>query len=348
MPEYCMLSPHAPPVADKTTIDTASGSATQALYRAAVGSLNTDYYLPIFSGFETTEKLAFRWNTAAGLYTLNWMVFRRLWGAALTYASTLAGGTLLFFGLSRLVFHLSAEIELALAIAMLSISVVVPGFFGNAWLHAHCRQRMAQALSHTTSLQQACDHLLIQSSSKKRFLGIILINVMAMIMVAVPLLIRPEGAATIKPPTLPALDSAPVTQTPHLPGASPVLPAVLNSEPVQALDPAPTPLLPQPQSPPLPPPPPLLALPEATPLQTHPPSATSYYINVGLFANMDNAERAHQRLKAAGLSVTTETLNMSKGRRSRVRVGPFPTRSEADEAARSIRKLELDAVVGKI
>lgn len=80
MPEYCMPSSPAPPVADKTTLDMSKESAIQALYRATIGPLNIDDYLPFFSDFEATVNRALRWNTAAGLYTLNWMVFRRLWG----------------------------------------------------------------------------------------------------------------------------------------------------------------------------------------------------------------------------------------------------------------------------
>ena len=100
MPEYCMPSPSVPTVADKITLDASQESATQALYRAAIGPLNSDYYLPIFGGFESTSKLALRWNTAASLYTLNWMLFRRLWTAALVYSSAVLGGILVVLGLA--------------------------------------------------------------------------------------------------------------------------------------------------------------------------------------------------------------------------------------------------------
>lgn len=70
-----------------------------------------------------------------------------------------------------------------------------------------------------------------------------------------------------------------------------------------------------------------------------------YLINVGLFAQHDNAQRAFARLKEAGLPATTQDLQRSAGTLTRVRVGPFASRAQADAAALQIRALPLDAVV---
>lgn len=352
MPEYCMPSPHALPVADKTTLDLSRESATQALYRAAVGPLNADYYLPIFSGFESTAKIALRWNTAACLYTLNWMVFRRLWRAASMYVGALVGAALLIFGLGRLVFNLSTEVELVLAIAMLTLSFVLPGLFGNAWLHADCRQRMAQALHQTKSLQQACDRLAAQSSSRNRFLSLVAINLAAISVAAGQFLTDDSLQQTSEPPPLPITETAPPPAMPDVSDVSVALPVAQIPEPapvvVPAIEPEPTPLLPAPEPAPAQA---EVAVTEAPPGQAAPivksgqQKAAPYYVNVGLFANADNAEKAHQRLKAAGLPVTTTALNTTKGQRSRVRVGPYSSSAAANEAARSIRALDLDAIV---
>ncbi len=347
-----MPSPHVPPVADKTTLDTSRESATQALYRAAIGPLNADYYLPIFSGFESTTKIALRWNTAASLYTLNWMLFRRLWRAASIYVGALVGTTLLVFGLGRLVFNLSTELELVLAIAMLMLSFVLPGLFGNTWLHADCRQRMAQALNHTTSLQQACDRLAAQSSSRNRFLSLIAINLATIGAVAGHFLTGDNPQQISEPPPSPITETA---LTPAMLGVSDVsvaLPVAQAPEPAPVvaptIEPDPTPVAITPEPAPV----------QAEAVVTDPQPAQTiqsvkngksvtapYYVNVGLFANADNAKRAHQRLKAAGLPVTTTALNTTKGQRSRVRVGPYSSNAAANEAARSILALELDAVV---
>lgn len=344
-----MPSPTARPVADKTTLDTSQESATQALYRAAIGPLNIEYYLPLFSGFESTAKVALKWNTAASLYTLNWMMFRRLWGAAFVYACSVGGGALVGFGLGRLVFQLSTEIELGLAILMLLLSFVVPGWLGNTWLHADSRRRMAQALNQSSTLKQACDRLRAQSSSRNRFLGVVAIN-FALISVGLGLYWRADGAVEMKdtPPL-------PVTQSPPWPKPSP-LNDLKSPEPLEAVIQTPV-ESPPPAEPVLAPALPMAqAVVEPTPrapsssrstnaVATVKAVSTRYYVNVGLFSNAGNAERAHQRLKEEGLPVTTETVSLSKGKRSRVRVGPFPNRSEAEAAAHSIRALDLDAVV---
>lgn len=73
--------------------------------------------------------------------------------------------------------------------------------------------------------------------------------------------------------------------------------------------------------------------------------AQGYYINVGLFAVPDNGTNAHQKLEGAGLPVFSDRLMSKKGPLTRVRVGPFSTRGQADAAAKKIQTLKLDAIV---
>jgi len=75
--------------------------------------------------------------------------------------------------------------------------------------------------------------------------------------------------------------------------------------------------------------------------------AEHYLINVGLFADANNARNATTKLRDAGLPVVSSTLQSAKGERTRVRVGPFETQVEADRVAEKIRALQLDAVVVK-
>ena len=76
-------------------------------------------------------------------------------------------------------------------------------------------------------------------------------------------------------------------------------------------------------------------------------TAPGYYINVGLFAEEANARKTQARLLNEGLPAFRQELNNSKGRRIRVRVGPYATRAQADAAAEAIRAMALDAVVFK-
>lgn len=76
-------------------------------------------------------------------------------------------------------------------------------------------------------------------------------------------------------------------------------------------------------------------------------TAAGYYINVGLFADEANARKAQARLLNEGLPAFRQELNNTKGRRIRVRVGPYDSRAQADAAAESIRAMALEAVVFK-
>lgn len=73
--------------------------------------------------------------------------------------------------------------------------------------------------------------------------------------------------------------------------------------------------------------------------------AHGYYINVGLFAVPGNGTNAHQKLEGVGLPVFSDRLMSKKGPLTRVRVGPFSTRAQADSAAKKIQTLKLDAIV---
>lgn len=77
----------------------------------------------------------------------------------------------------------------------------------------------------------------------------------------------------------------------------------------------------------------------------HAAAAARFLVNVGLFAQPQNAQRAQERLTTAGLPVIRTELNTRAGPRSRVRVGPFTDRDQAEAAARQIRALQLEAVV---
>ena len=74
-------------------------------------------------------------------------------------------------------------------------------------------------------------------------------------------------------------------------------------------------------------------------------AARGYGINVGLFADPANAQRTLARIRQAGLPARSDTVSLERGNRTRVRAGPFASRAEADQAARRIRALGLEAQV---
>ena len=68
-------------------------------------------------------------------------------------------------------------------------------------------------------------------------------------------------------------------------------------------------------------------------------------VQVGAFADADKAREARQKLEKAGLKTYTQVADTKDGKRIRVRVGPFASKADADEAASKIKSLDLPAAV---
>ena len=68
-------------------------------------------------------------------------------------------------------------------------------------------------------------------------------------------------------------------------------------------------------------------------------------VQVGAFADAAKAREVRLKLEKAGMKTYTQVTETAAGKRIRVRVGPFATRSEADKAASKIKSLDLQAAV---
>ena len=379
-----------PPVA--TSVDTSAESATTRLYRAAIGPINNDYYLPIFTRFEAVDRAGLSWNPAASLYTLNWLVFRQLWRVAGLYAAVVLGAALLLLGAGFLL-QLPESTEWSLWLAWVVLSFVVPGLYGNAWLHAASRTKMASALTASATLREACALLNQQASSRQRFIRMGVVNlVLAGVAVGAYLAFSQRGP--VKPVTSTvgevrhqnvgklAIESAPVAPaassgaTPVSMAASASAPAVMASAAASAA-PAPAPPLVQdpdyldamaaaasryvprrsaiievkPETEAAPAPAPASKRIDANGKEKSKASGKDaaaeqpYAINVGLFANGANALNAYTKLVDAGLAASMQEVKTANGQRTRVRVGPFSSRAEADVAVKKILTLQLEAVL---
>lgn len=70
-----------------------------------------------------------------------------------------------------------------------------------------------------------------------------------------------------------------------------------------------------------------------------------FIVQVGAFADAEKAREARAKVERAGLKTYTQVVDTKGGKRTRVRVGPFTSRAEADKAAARIKALDLSASV---
>ncbi|MFZ3221242.1 MAG: DUF2628 domain-containing protein, partial [Rhodoferax sp.] len=165
-----------PPSAASAAADRPEEDVTTTLYRAAIGPIHTDYYLTRFTRFEAADRVGPSWNWAAGLCTLNWLAFRHLWSAALAYVGALVGLALMVFGIGSLVFQFSEGALLALSLVFAALAFIIPGLFGTAAFHVHCRKKMAKALADHANVADACAALTAQASTRRRMGWLALVN----------------------------------------------------------------------------------------------------------------------------------------------------------------------------
>lgn len=84
------------------------------------------------------------------------------------------------------------------------------------------------------------------------------------------------------------------------------------------------------------------------PAKTAAPAAASapatgerFVVQVGAYADQARAREVRLKIERAGLKTYTQVAKTSEGNRTRVRLGPFKTRAEADKVAQKIKSLGL-------
>ncbi len=386
------------------SLDLSDESATNSLFRAAIGPVGADHYLPVFARFELADRAGSGWNWAACMCTLGWMLFRRLWGAALFYVGLLLVTALIVSAALGMVFHAPEQVQLGVGLAMLLVAFVVPGVWGDAWLYAHCRKRMARALADSSSWAEAAILLDKEALTRPRAWWLAGAHLALLGAGAGAYLVLPDGLFPA-PGWTPATDAARAPQQPlsaasaasgvasaaepsasaAAPVSAPASAPITTAVPLQASTSAPAPAasLPvsvsvQAASTPVPdsaltPPSaaaswstraasgPVAQASDAAPSVSAPATLPSgkfiavptdvaggrYLVNVGLFAVDTNARKAEAKLRGAGVKVMVQDLQTANGKRTRVRAGPYQSKSQAEAAAEKIRALGLEAQVAR-
>lgn len=331
------LAPHPATLA----LDVAPDPALPALFGAAIGNLGAQRYLPLFANYETGERSSPSWNWAACLLTFNWMIFRRLWVPAGLYAATLLVVPLLLLGVGRLLLQWSDAVEAAALLGCATLTFALPALLGDHLLYRHCRNTITRALERTPTLEAACSTLAQHAPSRVWLQRQIMINLLVL---GLGLLAAASYVAWPSTPATDDTDAAPMPiQTASKPVAfasKPTAAAAARSAPVPiapAASPASRVAAPSADK--------VVArdLPASSPLSTQP--AQAYLINVGLFADPDNARHAYVKLVKAGLPAQREVLLFKGQKVTRVRAGPFVSRARANAAVKKIKAMQLDAVL---
>jgi DedD protein len=70
-----------------------------------------------------------------------------------------------------------------------------------------------------------------------------------------------------------------------------------------------------------------------------------YIVQIGAFADAAKVREVRQKLERAGLKTFTQVATTPEGARTRVRLGPFSKKVEAEAAAQKVKKLDLAAAI---
>ncbi len=139
-------------------------------------------------------------------------------------------------------------------------------------------------------------------------------------------------AATVSAPAAPATTPAPAAKV-TAPAAATATPSAIASTPAPA--------------------PAASAVPAAKPVAKPDPKAESkpaaangrFVVQVGAFSDAAKVREFRAKLSKAGLKTYTQVVQTPEGKRTRVRLGPFASRADAEKAVEKIKKLDLPATI---
>ena len=74
-------------------------------------------------------------------------------------------------------------------------------------------------------------------------------------------------------------------------------------------------------------------------------SEPRYVVQVGSYAEEPKVRETRAKLEKAGLKTYTQVAEGKDGKRTRVRLGPFTSKDEAEKAAEKAKSLQLPALI---
>ena len=154
----------------------------------------------------------------------------------------------------------------------------------------------------------------------------------------------PEAGAGVAIPAVPAASAATPPEEPVAPAPAAATPAAI---PPQAPEPQPVAAAPPAKPPPEPPAARTddgaraQALLEGKTAQA--PASGRFVVQIGAYSDDAALRSARQRVEKLGLKTYTQVVETEAGKRTRVRIGPYASRDEADAAAAKVKGAGLPA-----
>jgi DedD protein len=148
-----------------------------------------------------------------------------------------------------------------------------------------------------------------------------------------------NGGRELTPATLPedaGIESGRAASAPSPPATPSPAPSPASSPAAAASKPVP----PAPKPEPAP-----AAEPVPKPPSVAPATGQRFVVQAGAYTDAGSLRTARQKVEGLGLKTYTQDIENAQGKRTRVRVGPFVTREEAEAAARRIKATGLQASV---
>ena len=84
---------------------------------------------------------------------------------------------------------------------------------------------------------------------------------------------------------------------------------------------------------------------EPAKVETKATVSSSYFVQIGVFSDPDNIKQMQEKLSSKGLKSSAELIDTAKGKKTRLRVGPFDTKKDAESAMDKLKSLSLTGVI---
>ncbi len=79
--------------------------------------------------------------------------------------------------------------------------------------------------------------------------------------------------------------------------------------------------------------------------ETKAAASGNYFVQIGVFSDPEKVKQMQEKLSAKGLKSLDELIDTAKGKKTRLRVGPFEAKKDAESAMDKIKSLGLTGMI---